>query len=126
MTVNFRINQYKKTAVTTSSKGKILIMLYEAAIQNVKMASLAIERKNISSKGAAIGKTHDIINELLNTLDFEVGGKIAKDLEKLYNFITEQLIKANLENSEKPLETVRRILETLLEGWRGAVEQLSK
>ena len=70
----------------------------------------------------AIGKAHDIINELLNTLDFEVGGNIAKDLERLYNFMTEQLVKANLDSSKEPLQTVQKLLETLLEGWKGAVD----
>jgi flagellar secretion chaperone FliS len=118
-------NQYKQTAVKTANRGQIVIMLYEGAIQNVKKATVAIEKKDIKTKGVAIGKAHDIINELLNTLDFEVGGSIAKDLERLYNFMTEQLVKANLECSKEPLQTVQKLLETLLEGWRGAVNNNS-
>jgi flagellar protein FliS len=114
-------NQYKQTAVKTANRGQIVIMLYEGAIQNVKKATVAIEKKDIKTKGVAIGKAHDIINELLNTLDFEVGGKIAQDLERLYNFMTEQLVKANLDSSKEPLQTVQKLLETLLEGWKGAV-----
>jgi flagellar protein FliS len=114
-------NQYKQTAVKTANRGQIVIMLYEGAIQNVKKATIAVEKKDIKTKGMAIGKAHDIINELLNTLDFEVGGQIAKDLERLYNFMTEQLVKANLDSSKEPLQTVQKLLETLLEGWRGAV-----
>src|SRR5271156_4295731 len=114
-------NQYKQTAVKTANRGRIVIMLYEGAIQNVKKATIAVEKKDIKTKGMAIGKAHDIINELLNTLDFEVGGKIAQDLERLYNFMTEQLVKANLDSSKEPLQTVQKLLETLLEGWRGAV-----
>jgi flagellar protein FliS len=113
-------NQYKQTAVKTANRGQIVIMLYEGAIQNVKKATIAVEKKDIKTKGMAIGKAHDIINELLNTLDFEVGGKIAQDLERLYNFMTEQLVKANLDSSKEPLQTVQKLLETLLEGWRGA------
>src|SRR4051794_29501405 len=97
-------NQYKQMAVKTANRGQILIMLYEAAIQNVKKATLCIEKKDPAGKGMAIGKAHDIINELLNTLDFEVGGQIAKDLEKLYCFMTEQLMKANMENKVEFLQ----------------------
>jgi flagellar protein FliS len=123
MANNFGANQYKQTAVKTANRGQIVIMLYEAAIQNVKKAAVAIDQKDIPGKGVAIGKAHDIINELLNTLDFEVGGNIAKDLERLYNFMTEQLVKANMEISKEPLQTVQKLLETLLEGWKGAVNQ---
>jgi flagellar protein FliS len=123
MANNYGANQYKQTAVTTANRGQVLLMLYEAAIRNVKKASIAIEKKDIAAKGMAIGKAHDIINELMNTLDFEVGGNIARDLERLYNYMTEQLVKANIENSREVLQTIQKLLETLLEGWRGAVSQ---
>ena len=119
-------NQYKQTAVKTANRGQILIMLYEAAIQNVKKATLALDKKDIPNKGVFIGKAHDIINELLNTLDFEVGGNIARDLERLYNFTIEQLVKANMTNTREPLLAVEKTLHTLLDGWKVAINQVNK
>jgi len=126
MSNGYGANQYRQTAVKTANRGQILLMLYEGAIKNVKMATLAVERKDIASKGLYIGKAHDIINELTATLDFEIGGEIARNLERLYNFIVEQLVKANLESSKEPLAAVQKVLETLLDGWKGAVEQVNK
>jgi flagellar secretion chaperone FliS len=125
MSNGYGANQYKRNSILTASRGQILLMLYEAAIQNVKKASAAIERRDVAAKGVAIGKAHDIINELMNTLDFEVGGQIARDLERLYNFMTETLVKANLENNQDHLARVQKLLETLLDGWRGAVSQVN-
>ena len=104
----------------------MLLLLYEAAIKYVKKATAAIQKKDIAAKGAAIIKAHDIINELMNSLDHNIGGNIARDLERLYNFMTEQLIQANLENSADKLTAVQKLLETLHEGWKGAVEQVNK
>jgi flagellar protein FliS len=118
-------NQYKQMSIKTANRGQILIMLYEGAIRNVKKAALAIDQKDIVAKGVAIGKAHDIINELNATLNFEIGGDIALNLERLYNFMAEQLVKANLENSKLPLEAVEKNLATLLEGWRVAVAQVN-
>lgn len=126
MSNNYGANQYKQMAVKTANRGQILVMLYEAAIKNVKLATQALDRKDIAAKGMHIGKAHDILIELTSTLNFEVGGDIARNLERLYNFMVEQLIKANIESSKEPLATVQRLLETLLEGWRGAVEQVNK
>jgi len=123
---NSGANQYKQMAVKTATKGQILLMLYEGAIQNVKKATLAIEKKDLNAKGQHIGKAHDIINELLATLNFDVGGNVARDLERLYHFMGEQLVKANMENSKEPLLTVQKLLETLLDGWRSAVAQVQK
>jgi flagellar protein FliS len=126
MAGNYGANQYKQMSIKTANRGQILIMLYEAAIQHVKRASLAIEKNDRNAKGVAIGKAHDIINELMNTLDFEAGGQIATDLERLYQFMTEQLVKANIENNQKLLEDVSKNLITLLAAWKEAVEQVNK
>jgi len=126
MAGNYGANKYKQTSVTTANRGQLLLMLYESAIKNVKKASECLERKDIAGKGVAIVKAHDIINELNNTLDFEVGGQIAKDLERLYQFMTDRLIKANIENIKEPLQDVQKLLETLLQGWRGAVDQVNR
>jgi flagellar protein FliS len=123
MSNNYGANQYRQMAVKTASPGQILLMLYEGAIKNVKLASQAIDRKDMNAKGIHIGKTHDIINELTSTLNFEVGGDIARNLERLYNFMVEQLLKANIESSKEQLMTVQKLLETLLDGWKVAVTQ---
>src|SRR4051794_36624309 len=122
MSNGYGANQYKKTAVQTANRGQLLLMLYEAAIKNVKKATLALDDKDLAGKGVAIGKAHDIINELMNTLDTNIGGDIARDLERLYHFMTEQLVNANILSSKDPgkakemLSSVRKLLETLLEG----------
>lgn len=124
--MNSRANQYKQTAVLTANRGQVLLMLYEAAIRNCKQAIIHIENKDIPAKGKAIVKTHDIVNELVNSLNHEIGGKIAEELERLYNFIIEQLMKANVENTKEPLEASLKVLETLYSGWKVAVEQFNK
>jgi len=118
--------KYKSTQVLTSSPERLLILLYEAAIRQVKTAVIAIDEKNWAKKGMAIGKAHDIINELNSSLDHKIGGDIAKDLERLYNFMVTQLLQANLDNSKAPLTAVLSNLETLLEGWREAVSKFQK
>jgi len=121
--MTYGANQYKKTSIQSAGRGQLLLMLYEAAVKNVKKASECIDKRDIAGKGQHIIKAHDIINELLNTLDFNVGGEIARELERLYNFMTDHLVKANVENSKDKLRVVEKLLSTLLDGWRGAVAQ---
>ncbi len=82
-----KFNAYKQTAVTTASREQVLIMLYEGAIKYLKKAAECTQTKDLAGKGVAVGKAHDIINELSNSLDFNVGGDIAKNLERLYAFM---------------------------------------
>ncbi len=119
-------NKYKRAAITTAGRGQILILLYEEAIRSVKKAIIALDNNDRATKGLGIGKAHDIVNELINSLDFKVGGKVAQDLEALYNFMIDQLLKANLENNKEPLMNIQKILEDLLGAWRVAVKDFNK
>ena len=121
-----KFNAYQKTAVTTASKEQVLIMLYEAAIKHLKKASESCLKIELQAKGIAVGKAHDIINELSNSLDFTVGGDIAKNLERLYGFMIQELTQGNLHNDSLKVDQVRKLLENLLEGWKGAVAQLQQ
>lgn len=118
--------KYKTTSVQSASRETLLLMLYEGAIKFVKLAIKACEEKNISDRGLYIGRTYDIILELNNTLDHKVGGDIAKNLEQLYMFMTDQLTQANITGNKKHLEDVLKLLNTLYAAWKEAIANLKK
>jgi len=118
-----KLNAYRKTSVTTATKEQVLVMLYEGAINHLKRASDACQKNDLSMKGTAVGKAHDIINELSNTLNFDVGGDIAVNLENLYMFMVELIIQGNIKNDHTKFDQARKLLENLLEGWKGAIAQ---
>lgn len=118
--------KYKETSIQSASREKLLLMMYEGAIKFTKRAVIACETKNIAERGLNIGRAYDIIMELNNTLDHKIGGDIAKNLEQLYMYMTDQLTKANVTNDTKPLHVVLKLLNTLNEGWVKAIDQLKK
>ncbi len=118
--------QYKKTSVQSASREKILLMLYEGAIKFVKRARIAMEKKEISQKCENIGKAYDIILELNNSLDHKVGGELSAQLEQLYMYMTDELNQANIQNKVEHLDNVLKILDTLYDGWKQAVEEIKK
>jgi flagellar protein FliS len=118
--------KYKANSVQTASREKILLMLYEAAIKFVKKAIIACEEKNISDRGYNIGRAFDIVNELNNSLNHNIGGEMSKNLESLYMFITDQFVQANITGKAKPLNDALKILEILNEGWMQAIEKIKK
>ena len=118
--------KYKTTSIQSASREKLLLMMYEGAIKFTKLAIQAAEEKKIADRGTNIGRAYDIVMELNNTLDHKVGGDIAKNLEQLYMFMTDQYTKANISGTVEPLREVLKLLETLYEGWAKAVETLKK
>ena len=121
-----RLGIYKKISIHSSSKEKLLLMLYQAAILNCKKAITAIEDGDIAKKGEFIGKLQDIINELSNSLDFNVGGDVALELDSLYDFIIFATTQANINSDKSQLVGCLEILTTLYDAWMKAVERLKK
>jgi flagellar protein FliS len=113
---------YQKTQITTASREKVLLMLYEGAIRFVKHAEVAMLDRKIADKGKNISKATAIISELMATLDFKVGGQLAVDLENLYVFMIDKLIEGNIKNDVECLRTVENLLRTLYEAWQDVVE----
>ena len=118
--------KYKNTSVQSASKEKILLMLYESAIKFTKLGIKAAEEKKIAERCHNIGRAFDIVIELNNTLNHEVGGELASQLEQLYMFMMEQYTKANISGSPDPLRANVKILENLYAGWAEAIENLKK
>jgi flagellar protein FliS len=116
--------KYKQTQVVSASREQILLLMYEGAIKFTKLAIKAAEEKKVVDRCTNLGRAYDIVMELNNTLDHKVGGEISANLEQLYIFITDQYTKANITGDPEPMKVALKILETLYDGWKGAIEKL--
>lgn len=126
MSNSYGLGAYKKTSVKTASREQILLMLYQAAIKNCKKAMEAIDNNDIAAKGEFIGKFQDIIIELSNSLDVEVGGDVARELMALYDYLLYSSTQANIKIETEPLVGCLNVLNTLYDGWAAAVKSLKK
>jgi flagellar protein FliS len=124
--MSYGAKNYKQTLIKTATPEQVLLMLYEAAIKYSKLAGVAIDKKNVPDKCAAIGKVHDILMELRNTLDHSKGPDVANQLDALYEFCISQLFKANMGNDRAAIDSIIKILTTLYDGWVVAVEEIKK
>ncbi len=120
--MNAYSNQYRNNQVMTASPEQILIMLYDGAIRFVRQARSAIEDGRREDKSHAIRRAIAIVTEFSNTLDFEVGGEIAYDLNRLYDFVIRELSAVNARSDGDRLVPVENILLDLREGFAGAIE----
>ena len=124
MANNYGVGAYKKTSVHTASKEQVLLMLYQAAIRNCKKAIDAINNKQIAQKGEHLAKFQDIVVELNNSLDFKVGGEIARDLSALYDYLLFSSTQANIKMDATQLEGCLKVLNILYDGWNEAIKSL--
>ena len=112
------IGAYQDNAVTTQSKGRLIVLLYEGAIKFLKLAINELQAGNFQAKGHYITKAQDIINELNAVLDMEAGGEIAVNLRKLYLFMNSRLNEANIKREPQMIQDVINLMEELNQSWK--------
>lgn len=109
---------YLSTQIHTTSKGELLIMLYDAAIKFMKQAKVKIEERDYAAKGILISKAIEVISELTSSLNKEKGGELAENLSQLYLFCNTQLLQANLKMDTKKLDDVIKIIDGIASAYR--------
>ena len=62
-------------------------------------------------------KAQRILGELLSSLKAESGGAMAENLNRLYVYMLEELVQANLYDKPEPIASVLAILRDLREAW---------
>jgi flagellar protein FliS len=112
------IKAYQDTTVTTQSKGRLIILLYDGAIKFMTLAVRELEKNNYEAKGRYINKAIDIINELNAVLDADAGGEVAANLRKLYCFMSKRLSQANVKCDPQIIREVIALMEELNRGWK--------
>ena len=121
MNAESALGAYKTTkndlAVTDASPQKLIALLLDRALEHVSKAKGAIDRGEAADTGEAIGKAMTIIGSLQASLNFEQGGDIANNLNSLYDYLTQQLLKATSEKNVDYLREVSGLLSEIKDGW---------
>ncbi|MGN1153400.1 MAG: flagellar export chaperone FliS [Candidatus Gastranaerophilaceae bacterium] len=119
--MNPYLKQYQKNEVETATPEKILILLYDGAIQFLNKAKIAMQEKNIPEIHNNIIGCENIIQEFINTLDMENGGDFAVRIKALYQYFYNTLVQANLKKDESKVDEVLRHLVDLRATWKQAI-----
>lgn len=115
-------SNYLKNQVMSASPNKLIEMLLQAAIKNIKLAQLAIEKQELAKAHEYFIKTQNILLELRTSLDKKQGGEIAEGLATLYEYMYQQLIEANIKKEVAPAQAVAELLSELLESWQAITQ----
>ena len=115
-------NAYAKvgieTGVISASPHKLIIMLYDGAITSLANANRHMKDNDIPAKGYAISKAIAIIETGLRaSLDKKAGGDIADSLDALYEYMSNRLLQANLNNQPEGITEVENLLRDLKVSW---------
>ena len=108
--------QYNNSKILTASPAELTLMLYEGAIKFCNVAIAGVENKDIEKAHIHIQKTERIIDYFRQTLDMKY--PVAEDFERVYSYLSERLIEANVKKDKEILEEVNTHLRTMRGTWK--------
>jgi len=117
--------EYISSRVAAATPMELTRMLYEGAVQAVREALTAHRAGDILARGNAVTKTVEILGELRFSLRRDVAPQYCDTLSGLYGYLQSRLIQAHAEKSESMLQEVMQLIQTLLDGWIGAMSNLN-
>jgi flagellar protein FliS len=113
---------YRRTEVemrtAEADPHQLVAMLFDGFFESLAQARGAMRAGDKMTKGRALGRAVCIIDEGLRAaLDLDQGGPLARDLHDLYAYVTMRLTRANLDDSEAPLDECSALIQPLAEAW---------
>ncbi|MDR3562376.1 MAG: flagellar export chaperone FliS [Negativicutes bacterium] len=108
---------YKRMQIETASPGRLLLLLYDGALKNLRVAQECVAQRKINQAHNCLIKAQNIIMELNLDLNMDAGGDIAHHLRSLYVYNHKRLIEANVKKDATIIQEVIDVMAELKEGW---------
>jgi flagellar protein FliS len=100
---------------------QVVQRMLETLLARIAEARGNIERGDVQAKSEKISKALGIVEGLVMSLDMERGGDIAANLERLYDYVSSLLLRANLENRTELLVEAGSLVGEIKQGWDSLV-----
>jgi flagellar secretion chaperone FliS len=110
-------SSYREAAVRGASPVRLVICLYEQAIEDLRRAVIALEKGDIEARTRGINHALMVIAQLQGSLDMERGGEVARNLARFYSVVRAGLSEAQMKQSARILEEQISQLVVVYEAW---------
>jgi flagellar secretion chaperone FliS len=111
---------YQDSAVRGATPIELVVVLYDAAIEDMRSALSAMQKSDIEARANKISHALIILQQLQGTLDFEHGGSAAKQFEQFYNVVRAKLLEAQMRSSPDLVQQQIRYMSEVRDCWTQA------
>jgi flagellar secretion chaperone FliS len=115
---------YRENAVRSATPIELVVILFDAAIDDMRRAVSAIRAGNVEERATAIRHAMLILQQLQGTLDFQKGGQVAQQFDQFYNLIRAKLLESQLRNSSELMQQQVQFMLEVRDCWVEAERQL--
>lgn len=116
MAFNQAYAEYNRNKVLTASPAELTLLLYEGAIKFCNIAIIGLEQNDMEKVHNNIIKVENIIEEFQATLNHKY--PVAEDFDKIYKYIYNLLVEANIKKDKELLEQALNELRGMRDTWK--------
>ena len=113
--------QYSKikddTQTMYASPHQLMLMLFDGAIEALSFNIRAIQQNNLEERSKQNTRAITIINGMRECLDIQAGGELADNLYALYQYMAQELFRANFKNDTDTIKNIQTMLKDIRGSW---------
>ena len=116
---------YREAAVAGANPVRLVILLYEQAIEDLRRALAAHNRGDVEGRTRELNHSLLVIGHLQATLDHNQGGKVAENLVRFYDQVRSKLVEAQCQQSAIGIEQQISHLMQVRDAWCAVEKDLT-
>lgn len=109
---------YKQVDVETASQGKLIVLLFNGAIQRAEEAKRLMQDTplDVPAIHNVLIRAQDIVSELRSALDM-TAGEVAENLDRSYEYFHHLLVQANITKDSAFLDECIPLMTVIRDTW---------
>ena len=115
------INRYVQAQSATASPERNMVLLFEAALRNIRTGAEALERGRAGDAGRLLQKAAEIVAALDGSFDADRAPALAKNLGSVYRFVCQRLLFAILRRDPGMAREAERVFSPIADAFSRAV-----
>ncbi len=116
---------YRKVDVETASQGKLVLLLFNGAIQRAEEAKRQLEQGKTEAVHNNLIRAQEIVAELRGALNMKTGD-IAANLDRIYEYFQHLLIQANIKKESPPIDECIEMMTSMRATWEEVFDKVAR
>ena len=117
--------QYLETSIATASKEDLIVKIFDILVlaSTQALEKLKNQRDDIEGIHKTLLRAQRALALLMGSLDMEIGGEVARNLFRVYEFWHHELVMANMQKDPDRVERILPNFKDYRQMWAQAVTQ---
>jgi flagellar secretion chaperone FliS len=118
------VARYRKTQSETASKERLMVLLFEKALQELRSGCQLLEKKRSGDAVYALTRASEIVQYLRGSLDERFSPQLVGRLKDLYGFVAARATQAAIRRDLKLAREAEKVFAPLVAAFAQAVQEV--